>query len=68
MDATALNALEMLVEKIKAQRGHVVICGAHTQPYFMMTQAGFLDDIGDDHVAADVDEALKIARSILAKT
>jgi len=68
MDATALNALEMLVEKIKAQRGHVIICGAHTQPYFMMTQAGFLDDIGDDHVAADVDEALQIARSILAKT
>lgn len=67
MDATALNALEMLVEKIKAQRGHVVICGAHTQPYFMMTQAGFLDEIGDDHVAADVDDALKIARSILAR-
>jgi len=65
MDATALNALELLVSKVKAQGGHVIICGAHTQPYFMMTQAGFLDEIGDDHVAADVDEALRIARSII---
>ncbi len=67
MDATALNALELLVSKVKAQRGHVIICGAHTQPYFMMTQAGFLDEIGDDHVAADVDEALGIARTILER-
>lgn len=65
MDATALNALEMLVAKIKAQSGHVIICGAHTQPYFMMTQAGFMDEIGDDHVAADVEEALRIARTIV---
>lgn len=67
MDATALNALEMLVAKIKAQSGHVIICGAHTQPYFMMTQAGFLDEIGDDHVAADVDEALRMARGIISR-
>ena len=42
MDATALNALEILVAKIKAQSGRVIICGAHTQPYFMMEKAGFL--------------------------
>jgi len=68
MDATALNALEMLVSKIKAQSGHVIICGAHTQPYFMMTQAGFLDALGDDFVARDVDEALAIARKILEQS
>jgi len=67
MDSTALNALEMLVSKIKAQGGHVIICGAHTQPYFMMTQAGFLDELGDDHVARDVDHALEMSRAILGK-
>lgn len=67
MDATALNALEMLVSKIRAHRGHVIICGAHTQPYFMMTQAGFLDELGEDHVASDIDGALEIARNILAR-
>jgi len=68
MDATALNALEMLLLKIRAHRGHVIICGAHTQPYFMMTQAGFLDELGDDHIAPDLDEALRIARGILARS
>ncbi|MDX2079469.1 MAG: SulP family inorganic anion transporter [Terrimicrobiaceae bacterium] len=68
MDATALNALEMLVSKIRANGGHVIICGAHTQPFFMMTQAGFLDDLGNDHIARDVDEALAMARRILAGT
>lgn len=68
MDATALNALEMLVTKIRANGGHVIICGAHTQPFFMMTQAGFFDAIGSDHVARDVDDALGIARRILAGT
>jgi len=68
MDATALNALEMLLLKIRAHRGHVIICGAHTQPYFMMTQAGFLDELGDDHIAPDLDEALRIAREILTRS
>lgn len=66
MDATALNALELLVSKVKANGGHVVICGAHTQPYFAMMQSGFFDDLGEDHVARDVDEALVITRRILA--
>lgn len=65
MDTTALNALEMLVEKIRAQQGHVIICGAHTQPFFMMTQAGFLDHLGPGHVAVDVDEALAMAAKIV---
>ena len=68
MDATALNALEMLVSKIRAHKGHVIVCGAHTQPYFMMTQAGFLDELGEDHVAADVDEALTLAKRILGES
>ncbi len=68
MDATALNALEMLVSKIRAHKGHVIVCGAHTQPYFMMTQAGFLDELGEDHVAADVDEALTLAKRILRES
>jgi len=29
-------------------------------------QSGFFDDLGEDHVARDVDEALVIARRILA--
>ncbi len=65
MDTTALNALEMLVEKIRAHHGHVIICGAHTPPFFMMTQAGFLDHLGPGHVAADVDEALAMAAKIV---
>jgi SulP family sulfate permease len=67
MDATALNALEILVAKVRAQHGEVIICGAHTQPYFMMIQSGFLDELGEKYVSPDIPDALTRAESILGK-
>lgn len=68
MDATALNALEMLVSKIRSRGGHVIVCGAHTQPYFVMSQAGFLEELGEDHVVGSWDEALSAARRLMEPT
>lgn len=66
MDATALYALEVLVEKMKAQHNHVILSAPHTQPYFMMTQAGFIEKLGSYFVATDLDDALKKAKELLA--
>jgi SulP family sulfate permease len=66
MDATALNALEIVVEKMRAKGNDVVLSGPHTQPYLMMVQAGFIDSLGMDKVAADLDQALWISQRLLS--
>jgi sulfate permease, SulP family len=65
MDATGLNALEDLYEKLHHRNQHLILSGPHTQPYMMMDRAGFLDQLGRENVCADIDAALKRAREIL---
>ena len=64
-DATGLNALEDLYEKLHHRNQHLILSGPHTQPYMMMDRAGFLDQLGRENVCADIDAALKRAREIL---
>ena len=65
MDATGLNALEDLHDRLEARGKHIVLSGPHTQPLFMMDKAGFLDRLGRDNVCADIALALARAREIL---
>ena len=67
MDATGLNALEDLYEKLHAKGKHLILSGPHTQPLFAMDRAGFLDRLGRENVCAHVDAALARAREILAE-
>ena len=67
MDATGLNALEDLYEKLHAKGKHLILSGPHTQPLFAMDRAGFLDRLGRENVCAHVEPALARAREILAK-
>jgi SulP family sulfate permease len=65
MDATGLNALEDLYEKLHRKGKHLILSGPHTQPLFVMEKAGFLESIGRENVCADVDSALARSREIL---
>jgi SulP family sulfate permease len=65
MDATGLDALEDLQEKIKQRGKQLILCGPHSQPLFALTRSGFLDRIGMDNVCGDMDAALARARQIL---
>jgi sulfate permease, SulP family len=65
MDATGLNALEDLYERLYRKRKHLVLSAPHTQPLMVMEKAGFLDRIGRENVCAHVDAALARAREIL---
>ena len=65
MDATGLNALEDLHERLHARGKHIVLSGPHTQPLFMMDKAGFLDRLGKENVCANIELALERAREIL---
>ncbi len=65
MDATGLNALEDLYERLRRKGKHLVLSGAHTQPLLVMEKAGFLDRIGRENVCPHVEAALARSREIL---
>jgi len=67
MDASALHTLEHLYGKLRKHGKHLILCGPHTQPYFLMHQAGFFEKVGADNVVKNVDEALQRARQLLPK-
>lgn len=65
MDATGLNALEDLYERLHRKGKHLVLSAPHTQPLAVMENAGFIDRLGRENVCAHIDAALARAREIL---
>ena len=66
MDATALNALESVIERLQHHGGTVILSGLHRQPLEMLSKAGFIDVIGRKNLCAHFDHSLERARAILA--
>jgi SulP family sulfate permease len=67
LDATGLDALEDLFEKLQKDKKALILCAPHSQPLFALTQAGFIDRIGMDNICGDIDSSLDRARQILVK-
>jgi len=65
MDATGLNALEDLYEKLRRKGKHLVLSAPHTNPFLVMERAGFVDRIGRENVCPHIDAALARARVLL---
>lgn len=65
LDATGLESLEDLLDKLRKHRKELILCGPHSQPMFALTRAGLLDKLGMENVCADMDGALARAREIL---
>lgn len=65
MDASALHILQTMLHKLQKNGKHLILSGAHTQPYFLMYQAGFFNELGIDNVTANLDSALARARALL---
>lgn len=65
MDASALHKLEHLHGKLRKHGKHLILCGPHTQPYFLMHQAGFFAQVGTENVVANLDDALQRARELM---
>jgi SulP family sulfate permease len=68
MDATALNALESMVERMQHAGGTVILSGPHHQPLDVMRKAGFIDKVGRKNIRANFDQALARAREILGES
>jgi SulP family sulfate permease len=65
MDATGLNALEDLYEKLRRRGKHLVLSAPHTNPLMVMEKAGLIDRLGHENVCPHIDAALERAREIL---
>jgi SulP family sulfate permease len=62
MDATGLNALESIVERMKHRKGTVILSGIHRQPFELLRKADFIDVIGRRNFCATFDDALLRAK------
>lgn len=65
MDATGLNALEDLYDKLRRKGKHLILSAPHTNPYMVMERAGFVERLGRENVCPHIDAALARARVIL---
>jgi SulP family sulfate permease len=65
MDATGLNALEDLFEKLHRKGKHLVLSAPHTNPLMVMEKAGFIERLGRENVCPHIDAALARARDLL---
>ncbi len=65
LDATGLDALEDLMEKLRVKKKELILCGPHSQPLFALIRSGFLERLGSDNVCGDMESSLARARAIL---
>jgi SulP family sulfate permease len=62
IDSTAMHALQDLVRRTRRDKTLVYLSDVQPQPLIALQQSNLLDEIGDDCVFGNIDEALAAAR------
>ena len=65
LDATGLDALEDLYEKLRIKKKSLILCGPHSQPLFALTRAGLIERLGEGNVCGDMESSLARARVLM---
>jgi SulP family sulfate permease len=65
LDATGLDALEDLMEKLRIKKKDLILCGPHSQPLFALTRAGFMERLGEQNVCGDMESSLARAWQLM---
>jgi len=65
IDSTGLHALRDLVRRSRQEGTLVVLADVHAQPIVALERSGFLDEIGEDNLTGNIDDALNRAREFL---
>ncbi len=68
MDASGLHAFRVAVEKLHRDRVKILVTGVQPQPMKVMFESGFVSWLGERKFCADLDEALALARRLLAES
>lgn len=64
VDATAMQAMEMLLERCREQGVTMILAHVNEQPMQTMEHGGFAERVGKENFAAHIDDALKRAEEI----
>lgn len=64
IDATGIRTLENLVHQLSQEGTALVISGIHKQPMVALAQSGLIDQLGEDNLCGDLDEALERAKAL----
>jgi len=65
IDATGLNLLSQIYRDNKKDGIHLILSGVHAQPLFALTQYNLIDEIGEDNIFGNIDDALDRSREVL---
>jgi SulP family sulfate permease len=65
MDATGLNALESLNERLRGRGGLLILCKVPRQPLAVLKKSGFLEELGAENLTETLDAALERARGMV---
>jgi SulP family sulfate permease len=68
IDATGLQSLEQLADKLHASARELIVCGMRDQPARLIAQAEFHEHIGDENIQPNFREAVRRANEILSLT
>ncbi len=65
IDATGLNMMRELLKDCKKTETRLILSGVHAQPLFALQQYGLYDEIDEENIFGNIDDALDHAREIL---
>ncbi|OLC95134.1 MAG: sodium-independent anion transporter [Gemmatimonadetes bacterium 13_1_40CM_3_70_6] len=65
IDSTGLHALRDLVRRSRQEGTLVILADVHAQPIVALERSGFLDEIGEENLTGNIDDALNRAREYL---
>jgi SulP family sulfate permease len=68
VDATGLQALEDLADRLHAAGRTLILCGARSQPARLMHQVEFERHVGRDNICAHITAALARAKVVYETT
>lgn len=66
IDATGLNLLSDIIKKNKDENVHLILSGVHAQPLFALTQYKLIDEVGEENIFPNIDEALQRAEELIS--
>lgn len=64
IDATGIQALETVVDAIRASGRTVLFCGARRQPRALIARSGLREHIGRENMLSNIAEALERAKTV----
>jgi len=66
IDSTGLHALREVARRAKREGTLFLLCDVHAQPLVALGRSTLLDEIGEENIYGDIDEALARSRDFLA--